>query len=146
MLRKSGFVNRPPRLRNYKNETNLLRFVVCPSMAKFPSANGKRIGNTTSFFSELEIEAAQQLIQLCKDLQYKNRFTKASKADQNAGKRDVEDEDYAPSDELLTTAKDEEMVTNLRKRRFRFRTVDSIYSLTEPLVMVSGRKKNKYMT
>ncbi|KAJ4716983.1 hypothetical protein OWV82_011923 [Melia azedarach] len=116
-------------------------------MAKFPSANGKRIGNTTSFFSEMEIEAAQQLIQLCKDLQYKNGVTKASRADQNAGKRDVEDEDYAPSDELLsTTAKDEEMATNLRKKRFRFRTVDSIYSLTEPLVMVSGRKKNKYMT
>ncbi|KAJ4716981.1 hypothetical protein OWV82_011921 [Melia azedarach] len=90
---------------------------------------------SVSVSAEMEIEAAAwQLIQLRRDvhkIHHKNNELSPSA---------IVDEYYKPTDEVLSTAIDEEeedeygqlMIKTSRKRKFR--TVDSIYRLTKPLI------------
>lgn len=126
-------------------------------MAKFSSANKKIRPNPTMSLSELEIEAARQLMLLCRDdlnrtHHHENIVSKKAnnKLIERSIKSDGEEEDgddYKPSEAVLSTMIDENddeeygSCLNLMKvRKRRFRSVDSIYSLTKPLLMPNYEK------
>ncbi|KAK9214529.1 hypothetical protein WN944_006522 [Citrus x changshan-huyou] len=116
----------------------------------------------SSSLSELEIEAARQLMLLCRDdlnriHHHENTVNKKminNKLRERSIKRDGEAEagdDYKPSEAVLSTMIDEDddeeygSCLNLMKtRKRRFRSVDSIYSLTKPLMVPNYKKNNKF--
>lgn len=132
-------------------------------MAKFSSANKKKRPNPTMSLSlsDLEIEAARQLMLLCRDdlnriHHHENTVNKKlinNKLRERSITRDGEAEagdDYKPSEAVLSTMIDEDddeeygSCLNLMKtRKRRFRSVDSIYSLTKPLMVPNYKKNNK---
>lgn len=132
-------------------------------MAKFSSANKKIRPNPTMSLSlsELEIQAARQLMLLCRDDLNRihhhemNKKMINNKLRERSIKRDGEAEagdDYKPSEAVLSTMIDEDddeeygSCLNLMKtRKRRFRSVDSIYSLTKPLMVPNYKKNNKCM-
>ncbi|KAL5857179.1 hypothetical protein ACOSQ3_004637 [Xanthoceras sorbifolium] len=118
-------------------------------------------------FSELEIEVARQLIQLCKELRHNRNHdsTKKTKHEEQEQITTGEDKDdggfKASNKEALTTMmiedEDEEeeeegeyyenvLMRSRRKRRFR--SVELIYRSTKPLVklVVSDNVRNKKKT
>ncbi|XP_015389935.2 uncharacterized protein LOC107178828 [Citrus sinensis] len=99
-------------------------------------------------FSELEIEAARQLIQLCMDLDLDlQKKTSNCKLQERRHESDADDDlsSCTVVDEgLMSTMVDDDHECSMKSRKKRrFRSIDSIYSLTNPLPVAGSSAKKK---